>query len=185
MDDLRTLEYRAFRDTIRERGTVRLVLAWLVLAWWGTLALVVWVTGVVPAMTLVPLLVLAAGFETVAALHLNVERIGRYVQVEFEEASQDDPRSATTRGPRWEHASMAYGRTWPKGGVDPLLSLPFLAATALNLLPATGALPLEVGGLALAHALVLVRIVAVRDRARKQRVEDLERFREVRRQLDK
>ena len=184
MDDLSTLEYRAFRDTIRQRGTARLVVAWLALALWAALALVVWVAGIVPAMTLVPLLALAAGFETVAALHINVERIGRYVQVEYEEARAESPGNAEGRRPRWEHAAMAYGRSWPKGGIDPLLSTHFLAATALNLFPAAGALPLELGGLALAHAAMAVRIVALRDRARRQRAEDLERFREVKRQLD-
>lgn len=188
MDDLRTIEYRAFRDTIRERGTVRLVVAWLALAAWGALALVVWVAGVVPAMTLVPLLVLSAGLEIVAALHVNVERIGRYVQVEYEsptlEAQADSLAGTTGRQPRWEHASMEYGRAWPGGGIDPLLTPHFLVAVALNLVPAVGALPLELAGLVLAHAVVSVRALALRNRANTQRAEDLARFRDVVRQLD-
>jgi hypothetical protein len=37
-----------------------------------------------PVASLIPLVVLAGGFEAIASLHLGVERIGRYVQVRFE-----------------------------------------------------------------------------------------------------
>ena len=48
--------------------------------------------------TLVPLLILVAGFEAIFALHVNVERIGRYLQVFHED---DDG---------WEQVAMQFGR---------------------------------------------------------------------------
>ena len=91
-------EYRALRDTIRERGTTRV---WIVLAGlsaWAALAIGTFALAPFPAATVLPLLVLAAAFEIVFALHTGVERIGRYLQVFHEEASG------------WEHAAMSYGQ---------------------------------------------------------------------------
>ena len=70
-------EYRALRATIRERGTMRLVVALITFVAWaaGALAVVSW--GSVSALALLPLLVLVAGFEVVFATHVGVERIGR------------------------------------------------------------------------------------------------------------
>jgi len=71
-------EYRALRDTIRERGTTR---AWLLLATfvaWAALAIATASLAALPVATLLPLLVLAVGFETGFALHTGVERIARY-----------------------------------------------------------------------------------------------------------
>ena len=79
-------EYNALRATIRERGTdPRLDRPgrhgrsgrrprWLRSRW-----------RVPPIITLIPLLVLATTFEITFALHTGVERIGRYIQVFFEE----------------------------------------------------------------------------------------------------
>src|SRR6476661_6178043 len=91
-------EYRALRDTIRERGTAR---HWVViagLAIWAALALASSVIAL-PALTLIPLLVLAASFEVIFTLHTGVERVGRYIQVFYEEAG--DPAA-------WEQVAMAY-----------------------------------------------------------------------------
>jgi len=70
-------EYKSLRDTIRERGTTR---AWLLLATfmaWAALAIASAALVALPIATLLPLLVLAVGFETGFALHTGVERIGR------------------------------------------------------------------------------------------------------------
>ena len=52
------------------------------------------------AVTLVPFLILAATFELNFFVHTGVERIGRYIQVFFEEAGD-------SRG--WETTAMNYG----------------------------------------------------------------------------
>jgi len=75
-----------------------------------------------PLTGLVPLAVLAAGFEVVFALHVGVERIGRYVQVHHE---------AGLEGAGWEHAAMRFSA--PGGGIDPLMPVLFIAASLLNL----------------------------------------------------
>src|SRR5262245_7634051 len=92
-------EYRALRDTIRERGTTRV---WVVLAGhigWASLVVATSALAPLPVMPLLPLAVLATAFEIVFALHTSVERIGRYIQVFFE--------GNEARG--WEHAAMTYG----------------------------------------------------------------------------
>ena len=86
--------------------------------------------------TLLPLLLLAAGFEVVFGLHTAVERIGRYLQVFYEE---DDP-SRLERS--WERTAMAYGRTYP-GGSDPLFVAYFFLATLLNFVPVILAEPVQ------------------------------------------
>src|SRR6185295_3122329 len=91
-------EYRALRDTIRERGTTRI---WVFLAGivaWGALTIATAALASLPIATFLPLLILAATFEGVFNIHVAVERIGRYIQVFLE----DDGG--------WEHVAMAVGR---------------------------------------------------------------------------
>ena len=71
------------------------------------------------AVTLVPLVVLAATFEFSFFIHTAVERIGRYIQVFYEERAQ-------WHG--WETTAMRYGTTFPATGLDPTFSLLFFAA---------------------------------------------------------
>src|SRR5947209_377037 len=78
-------EYRALRDTIRERGTTRVWVFIAGLAVWAALVIATAALAALPVATLLPLLVLAAVFEAVLSLHIGVERIGRYLQVYFEE----------------------------------------------------------------------------------------------------
>ena len=87
--------------------------------------------------TLLPLLILTLTFEIVFALHTGVERVGRYLQVFFE----DD---ATDRG--WEHQAMAFGQQFPGGGLDPLFTACFWAAIVLNLIPVATACPRPLSG---------------------------------------
>jgi hypothetical protein len=167
-------EYEALRDTIRERGTARIVLFVASLGIWG--ALVVATTSVlgVPVAALIPLVVLGAGFEAVASLHIAVERVGRYVQVRYEGDLADSTVVPTT----WERTSMAWGRRFPGSGTDPLFTNSFFVATVVNFIPValTGEAP-ELLLLALAHAALVWRITRVRAWAARQRLEDLERFR--------
>src|SRR5260370_36347679 len=91
----RVEEYRALRATIRERGTTRTWVFVVGLAVWAGLALAAVAIGPLPALALLPLLVLGASFEAVYALHVAVERIGRYLQ--------------TFHDDTWEHTAMAFG----------------------------------------------------------------------------
>ena len=160
-------EYRALRATIRERGTARIwILVTGVIAWAAlTVATVVLATP--PIVTLVPLVVLAATFEAVYALHVGVERVGRYLEVFFDDA--------------WERAAMAFGRPRQAATVDALFAVVFATAALCNLAPALVVQPTApelvfVGG---AHALFGVRIVFARLTASKQRDVDRGRFRAI------
>jgi hypothetical protein len=163
-------EYRALRATVRERGTARIWIFVSGLIAWAAATLAIAAQSAPPVATLVPLLVLAAAFEGVFALHVGVERIGRYLQVFFE--AEDEAR-------RWEHAAMAFGA--PKGAarLDALFSIPFLLAAVFNVMPAlivgpTSSELIFIGG---AHALFLLRLGVAREVAKTQRGIDLERFR--------
>ena len=90
MTELRHLEYAALRATLRERGTTRIWLFVLTLAMWAALTVAAIALIPLPVIALLPLVVLAAGFEGVYSLHVGVERIGRYVQVFYEERGVAD-----------------------------------------------------------------------------------------------
>lgn len=163
-------EYRALRATIRERGTARIWMFLAGIAAWATLMVATATLASTPLAVLLPLLVLAAAFEAVLALHVGVERVGRYIQVFYE----DD-------GKGWEHAAMAFGR--PAGAIttDALFSVPFFLAAMFNVGPAlltepTRAELIVVGG---AHVLFVLRLVAARAGTAKQRAVDLARFRQL------
>jgi hypothetical protein len=160
-------EYKALRATIRERGTARPWVALCGFVAWAALTAATAALAAPPVASIVPLVVLAAAFECVFALHIGVERVGRYLQVFYED--------------QWEQTAMAFGR--PSGAValDALFSVPFLIAVLINMMPALIQGPTTqelvfVGG---AHALFVVRIVAARVAAGKQRDIDLRRFQEL------
>jgi hypothetical protein len=116
--------------------------------------------------------VLASVFEAVFALHIGVERIGRYLQVFYEE----DPPA-----PKWEHTAMAFGRPAGTATVDALFTVPFLLASLCNVAPALIVDPARVelifiGG---AHALFVLRLLVARQAAGRQRAIDLARFQQM------
>lgn len=119
---LRFEEYRALRDTIRQRSSLRLILATLTFSVWAAAILMVLAVSPLPLTGLVPLVVLAAGFEVIFALHVGVERIGRYLQVHHE------PRAD---GAVWEQTAMRF--QGPAAGIHALMPVLFLAAGLLNL----------------------------------------------------
>ena len=166
-------EYRALRATIRERGTLRVCLFAGGFVAWGALTLATSAVASTPLATLLPLIVLAGLFEAIYALHVGVERIGRYIQV-FHEDAQDQ---------RWEHVAMAFGR--PKGAatVDALFSIPFVLAIVCNAAPALIVQPTieEVVFIGGAHALFALRLFVARQTASRQRAIDLERFAQLKR----
>jgi fatty acid desaturase len=158
-------EYRALRATIAQRGTVRLILAPLTIAVWAAVAVTTAAAITIAMSSLVPLLVLAAGFEAVFALHLNVERIGRYIQV-FHEPDGG-----------WEHVAMEFGRRFGGGGPDALFSRLFMIAAVLNFLPSTlVGTPVDIAVLAVLHVAFIVRVRIALTVAAGQRARDLERF---------
>jgi hypothetical protein len=163
--DLR--EYGALRDTIRQRGTIRIVVFVFGLGLWAAVAVATAVFWTVPAATLFPLVVLGGVFEGVFALHVGAERIGRYLQV--------------FHADRWEETSMAFGVPLAGTGSDPLFAVLFAVATILNFAPVTfaGAVAVEVATLGAAHAALLLRLLLARRAAFRQRAADLERFRQL------
>lgn len=139
---------------------------------WATLAIATEIWVATPLSTLIPLLVLAAGFEAAFAMHVGVERIGRYLQVEYE---------GTEGAPAWEHTAMRFGAspTPGAGRVDPLFSAIFVSAAILNFVPVV-LMTLGISGawgelalVGLAHAAFVVRIVRARAYAAQQRELDL------------
>jgi hypothetical protein len=122
----------------------------------------------IPAVTLVSLVLLAGAFEAVFALHVGVERMGRYLQVFYED--------------RWEQTAIAFGAPLAGTGSDPLFAVFFGLATILNFIPVllVEPVPVELAVLGGAHALFIIRLVVARQVARRQRSADLERFRKMR-----
>ena len=164
MTPLEQEEYKALRATIRERGTARVCIFAAGLAVWAALTLATAAVSAPPVATLVPLLVLVSSFEAVFALHVGVERVGRYLQVQFDDG--------------WEKAAMAFGRPRGAATIDALFVVPFLVAALFNVIPALLRFPtpaelIFVGG---AHALFVLRVFIARQAAGRQRAIDLERF---------
>jgi len=140
---------------------------------WAVLALIVLTFAEAPIASLYPLAVLVGGFEAIHALHVGVERIGRYVQVYYE--SRED-------GPRWETTAMKVGPALPGGGIDPLFTVVFICTTVINLIPALLPSPTRVQlvALVLLHVAFLVRLVRARGAAARQRAVELESYRAIR-----
>ena len=165
-------EYKALRATIRERGTARV---WVFVAGvigWGGLTVATAALAALPVATLLPLLVLAGTFEAVFSIHTGVERIGRYLQVFFEDEEHD-------RG--WEHRVMAYGRSFPGGASDPIFTPYFLTAAIFNFVPVllAGAVPIELSVVGAIHLLFVARLILAKRQTAQQRALDLERFRKI------
>lgn len=169
-------EFAVLRRTIASRGTARIVLAAVTLFTWAMLALVLMLFSELPIAALLSLAVLVAGFESIHALHVGVERIGRYLQVFYEE------REPAATGPRWETTAMQAGPALQGGGVDPLFSVLFVCATVLNMISVLlpGPEPIEIGVIGFLHLLFTARILRARLGAAKQRSTELARYRALR-----
>jgi hypothetical protein len=169
-------EYSALRATIRERGTTRICLFAGGFVAWAALTAATAALASTPVASLLPLLTLAAVFEAVYALHIGVERIGRYLQVFYE----DDEAGAMG----WERAAMAFGRPRGAAALDPLFTVPFLLAAIFNIMPALLLEPTmqEVIFVAGAHVLFALRVAVARGTAARQRAIDVERFRTLKQQ---
>src|SRR5436190_22292020 len=170
-------EYAVLRQTIATRGTARMVLFPVTVIAWAALALIVLTFAEAPVASLLPLAALVGGFEAVHALHVGVERIGRYLQVYYENAEA---------GPRWENTVMAVGPALPGGGIDPLFTVVFVCATFINIIPALALQPratdTELAVIGVLHLTLVIRIVRARGAAARQRAVELETFRAIRSQ---
>jgi len=173
MDDLGRAEYEALRATIRERGSVRMLVILGGLMGWGALALGLWAAQGQGALTLVPFMALAATFELSFFIHTGVERVGRYLQVWYEEAETDGDGAGG-----WERTVMAYGTRFPTSA-DPLFITLFSTAAVVNFFGSLAAAPRRPGWIALsliAHLALGWRFRTARGMAAAQRATDLERF---------
>lgn len=170
---LKDSEFAALRQTIATRGTARVLLCPATLISWAALTVVLLLFSELPIAALFSLAILAAGFEAIHALHVGVERIGRYLQVFYEGEAE---------GPRWETTAMAVGPALPGGGIDPLFTVLFMGAAIVNLLPALlpTPTPIELGVVGTLHAAFLFRIVRSRGAAARQRAVELESFKALR-----
>jgi hypothetical protein len=171
MTDGSAEEYAALRATIRERGTARVYVFALGLAFWAALTLAAVVLAIPPVATLIPLVVLAATFEGVYGLHVAVERIGRYLLVFHED--------------RWEQVAGVFGRPAGAPSVDPLFGTVFLLAALVNLVPLLAATPIvqELLIVSAGHAAFGARVLRARAAAKRQRAADTERFRQLRQEV--
>lgn len=168
--DRRRAEYDALRGTIRDRGTVRMALLPIIFTGWAAVAIATAALLTVVISTLVPLMMLAAGFESLFALHVNVERLGRYLQVFHEH-----------EGEGWEHVAMSFGRQFPVSGPDPLFTRVFIFATSVNFFPAAlGGEPWEVVAIGACHLAFVYRVRKAQNFAAAQRGDDLQRFASLR-----
>ena len=181
LTSLALAEYRELRATIRERGSLRHVAVLITFSVWTATMLWSANTFAVPVFFILPLMVLVAGFEVAFALHVGVERIGRFLQVRYE-------RDAGS-GVSWERTAMSLRVAG--GGVDPLFLKVFLAAVTLNLLVGiwisslgtdatdAGFARVELAVLVVVHAVAVVRWIAAARYARSQRVRELAAFEEL------
>lgn len=183
-DTLELEEYRALRALLGRRGSLRAVIVLVTMGMWAAAAALVAGLVPMPLAALLPLVVLAGGFETGYALHVGAERIGRYLYVRYESgiaAASAGPANAAL--PLWETAIAAFGSgRLPFGGrpSGALFVLLFGAATLVNLaLAALGATPPELAALAAIHAVFVARVIAAQAASKNQRREDQEEFERI------
>ena len=165
-------EFTVLRQTIAARGTVRVALLPVTVIGWTSITAALLQGLTIPGLlSLVSLSVLIAGFEAIHALNVGVERIGRYIQVYYE-----GPDEAM-----WETTAMSVGPGLPGGGIDPLFTVVFVAASALNLALAVPELRTITGLVTVipVHAIFWIRVIRARGAAARQRAVDLETYRAV------
>ncbi len=174
---LQTAEYSALRATIGSRSGLRLTLSLAGFAVWAVtmVAVLAWLPN--PIAGTIPLLLLVATFEINRMLHLGVERIGRYLQVFYEESPEPG-----CDAPAWEQTAMRFGPTAPGAGGHPLLMPLFFFATLINFLSVVlpGPIETELGVMAVPHLSFVVWMLYADRAMRQQRTRELERFRALR-----
>jgi hypothetical protein len=180
-DDLAALEYRALREAIAARGQLRASLALAGLLGWGGVLATTLIALPYPIAAVLPLTILLATFEVIRPLHVGAERIGRYLQVFFEErpaAAEPGPLAP----PAWEQTAMMFGPAVPGAAGHPLLVPVFAIAAGVNFIAVVlpGPVPIELGLMAVPHAAFFGWLLAADRAMRRQRTRELARFRELR-----
>jgi len=178
VEEIQIREFAALRETIRARGGARPLAFLAGIGLWALALTVVLIWLPNPLASMVPLLVLTTTFEVIRTLHMGVERIGRYVQVFFEERPRDLPMES----PAWETTAMAFGPAVPGAGGHPLFLPLVLMATIVNYLAVVfpGPIVVELWTLAVPHLAFMVWTLFCDRAMRKQRATELARFRELR-----
>jgi hypothetical protein len=172
----RRAEYLVLRRTIAQRGTVRPILFVAGMGVWAAVLTAVLVWLPYPVAAALPLLLLVAVFEAIRPLHFGAERIGRYLQVFYEEAGEPDRPLADT--PSWERMAMRFGRV-PGAGGHPLFVPVFFLATVANYLAVLIPAPvtIEMSVMAVPHVAFIAWLVAADRAMRRQRAAELEQLR--------
>ena len=169
-------EYLVLRRTIAQRGALRPILLVGGIGLWAfTLtAVLAWLPF--PVAAAIPLLVVAATFEAIRPLHFGAERIGRYLQVFYEEAGE--PGRPLRETPSWERVAMSFGHI-PGVGGHPLFLPIFALATVANYLAVItpGPVPMEMAVMAIPHAAMLLWLMAAHRATKTQRETELARLR--------
>ena len=169
-------EYLVLRRTIAQRGALRPVLLVLGTGAWAVVLTAVLVALPYPVAAIIPLLVLTATFEAIRPLHFGAERIGRYLQVFYEEAGE--PVRALRDSPSWERVAMQFGKV-PGVGGHPLFVPIFFLTTAVNFLAVLipGPVPIEMAMMAVPHVAFLAWLWAAHRAMKVQRDIELDRLR--------
>lgn len=166
------------RMTIAKRGALRPILVLCGTGIWAAILTAVLVLLPYPVAASIPLLILVVTFEVIRPLHFGAERIGRYLQVFYEE--EGEPGRALRDTPSWERVAMSFGSV-PGVGGHPLFVPAFLLATAINylavLLPQPVAIEMSV--MAIPHLAFIAWLVAADRAMRNQRALELARLREM------
>ena len=172
-------EYLVLRRTIAQRGALRHILFVCGTAAWAITLMAVLAWSAQPVAFLIPLLMLVATFEAIKPLHFGAERIGRYLQVFYEEDGQ--PERPLRDTPSWERVAMQFG-TVPGVGGHPLFLPVFVLATAVNFMASIGLRPGFTDHLLLAvfHALFGGWAFSAHRAMKRQREIELERMRHFR-----
>ncbi len=134
-----------------------------------------------PVAAVIPLTVLLATFEAIRPLHFGAERIGRYLQVFYEEAKRARRRGPCRRRPGsarpWRSARPSPARPDTRCSRPSSPSRPWSTCSPV-VLPEP--LPEELALLSLPHLAFLAWLVRTDGAMRAQRPTELARFRELR-----
>ncbi len=181
MERHRQSEYLVLRRTIADRGTRRPIIVLAGMAIWAVLLIAELSLLPFPVAASIPLMALVVTFEVIKPLHFGAERIGRYLQVFYEE--DGDPGRMLSDTPSWERTAMSFGVV-PGVGVNALFVPVFFLATTINYLVVIlpGPVPTEMLAMAVPHLAFIAWLVAADRAMRRQRAIELARMRELYRQ---
>jgi hypothetical protein len=171
-------EYLVLRRTIAQRGALRPILLLFGIGVWAVVLTAVLVWLPYRLASAIPLLVLAATFEAIRPLHFGAERIGRYVQVFYEEAGE--PGRSLLDTPSWERVTLSFGVV-PGVGGNPLFVPIFFLATFVNYLSMllSGPVAIDLAIMAAPHAIFVGWLIANHRAMKTQRTIELDRLRQL------